>query len=191
MRRSRSVFPLHKSLMKKILHAVGRLYQTPITGWRFTEWSWRVPSDIDGKAEGVSELARANQTPYNPIQVLIIAAWLSIFCATGFAQTADNVAEREVHRRQADIPQGEAAMERGKAAMKAKNFTVAHEQFRTALTYIPDAVYSGKAHDEAVKGFCKSGVVLAEARIAEARYADAEAILSEILSDRYAPNCRA
>src|SRR6266487_1015595 len=166
MRRSGSVLPLHKLLMKKILHAVGRLYQTPKTGWRFTE------------------------TPYNPIQVLIIAAWLSIFCAASFAQTPDNVAEREVHRRQIAIPQGEAALERGKAAMKAKNFAVAHEQFRTALTYLPDAVVSGKAYDEAVEGFCKSGVILAEARIAQADYAGAEAILNEILSDRYDPNCR-
>jgi general secretion pathway protein D len=75
--------------------------------------------------------------------------------------------------------------------MRAKNYAAAHEEFRTAVMYLPDAVVSGKAHDEAVEGFCKSGVVLAEARIAEGRYADAEAILSEILSDRYAPNCRA
>jgi general secretion pathway protein D len=74
--------------------------------------------------------------------------------------------------------------------MKAKDFAAAHEEFRTAVTYLPDAVVSGKAHDEAVEGFCKSGVVLAEARIAEGRYADAEAILSEILSDRYDPKCR-
>src|SRR5947207_2154340 len=120
----------------------------------------------------------------------LILLSLSIFCAASFAQTADNIAEREVHRRQAVIPQGEAALERGKAAMKAKNYTVAHEQFRTALTYLPDAVVSGKAHEEAVEGFCKSGVVLAEARIAEGRYADAEAILSEILSVRYDPKCR-
>ncbi len=59
-----------------------------------------------------------------------------------------------------------------------------------AVMYLPDAVVSGKAHDEAVEGFCKSGVVLAEARIAEGRYADAEAILSEVLSDRYDPKCR-
>src|SRR6266576_253901 len=141
MRRSRSVFPLHKLLMKKILRVVGRLYQTLMTGWRFAE------------------------TPYNPVWFLIIAACSSIFCAAGFAQTADNVAEREVHRRQAVIPQGEAALERGKAAMKAKNYTVAHEQFRIALTYLPDAVVSGKAYDEAVEGFSKSGVSLAEARI--------------------------
>src|SRR6266513_4900609 len=74
--------------------------------------------------------------------------------------------------------------------MAAKNITLAHEEFKTAVRYLPDAVVSGKAHDEAVEGFCKSGVILAEARIAQADYAGAEAILSEILSDRYDPNCR-
>jgi general secretion pathway protein D len=74
--------------------------------------------------------------------------------------------------------------------MKARDYAAAHEEFRTAVLYLPDAVVSGKAHDEAVEGFCKSGVVLAEARIAEGRYADAEAILSEVLSDRYDPKCR-
>src|SRR5437899_2278546 len=106
---------------------------------------------------------------------------LSLFCIISFAQTPDSVAEREVHRRQTGISQGEAALARGQAAMKAKDYAAAHEEFRTAVTYLPDAVVSGKAHDEAVEGFCKSGVVLSEARIAEGRYADAEAILSEIL----------
>jgi general secretion pathway protein D len=112
-------------------------------------------------------------------------------CASTFAQTPDNIAEREVQRRQVGITQGEAALARGQAAMRAKDYAAAHEEFRTAITYLPDAVVSGKAHDEAVDGFCKSGVVLAEARIAEGRYADAEAILSEILTDRYDPKCRA
>ena len=97
----------------------------------------------------------------------LIGAGLSLVCASSSAQTPDNVAEREVHRRQAGITQGEAAMARGQAAMKAKDFAAAHEEFRTAVLYLPDAVVSGKAHDEAVEGFCKSGVVLAEARIAE------------------------
>ena len=115
---------------------------------------------------------------------------LATVCVSSFAQTPDNVAEREVQRRQAGISQGEAALARGKAAIKAKDYGAAHEEFRTAVRYLPDAVVSGKAHDEAVEGFCKSGVVLAEARIAEGRYADAEAILSEILSDRYDSKCR-
>jgi general secretion pathway protein D len=119
-----------------------------------------------------------------------ILAGLSLVCASSSAQTPDNVAEREVQRRQTGITQGEAALARGQAAMKAKDYGAAHEEFRTAVIYLPDAVVSGKAHDEAVEGFCKSGVVLAEARIAEGRYADAEAILSEVLSERYDAKCR-
>jgi general secretion pathway protein D len=119
-----------------------------------------------------------------------IGAGVSLVCASSFAQTPDSVAEREVQRRQAGISQGEAALARGQAAMKARDYAAAHEEFRTAVIYLPDAVVSGKAHDEAVEGFCKSSVVLAEARIAEGRYADAEALLSEVLSDRYDPKCR-
>src|SRR5947208_2166753 len=98
---------------------------------------------------------------------ILIFLSLSLFCTISFAQTPDSVAEREVHRRQTGISQGEAALARGQAAMKAKDYATAHEEFRTAVTYLPDAVVSGKAHDEAVEGFCKSGVVLAEARIGQ------------------------
>ncbi len=115
---------------------------------------------------------------------------LAAVCLTSLAQTPDNVAEREVQRRQAALPQGEAALARGKTAMKAKNYTLANEEFKTAVGSLPDSVVSGKAHDEAVDGFCKSAVILAQARIAQGDYAGAEAILSEALSSRYDPNCR-
>jgi len=165
MNQSRSVLPPPESLMKENTHAVGRLCQTP-TARRFKE------------------------TPYNRIRLLFTAACLSLFCATGLAQDPDSVAEREVQRRQSAIPQGEAALARGKTAMQSKNITLAHEEFKTAVRYLPDAVVSGKVHDEAVEGFCKTGVILAEARIAQGDYVGAEAILSEILSSRYDPNCR-
>src|SRR6266446_1771832 len=119
-----------------------------------------------------------------------IAFSQSLISLSSFGQNFQGVADREIQRRQSAIPQGEAALARGKAAMEAKNFTLAHEEYRTAVTYLPDAVVSGTAHDKAVEGFCKSGVTLAEQRIAEGRYAEAEAILREILSDRYDPNCR-
>src|ERR1700749_2352731 len=118
------------------------------------------------------------------------ALWAALFirATPAFAQNADNIAEREVQRRQAAIPQGEAALARGKSAMHSKNYTVAYQEFKTAVDYLPDAVVSGRAHDEAADGVCKSGTVLAEARIAQGDYAGAEAILSEI--NRYDPNCR-
>src|SRR6266581_8654540 len=114
----------------------------------------------------------------------------TLICLSSAAQAVEDISQREVHRRQSALPQGEAALARGDAAMRAKNFALAYEEFKSAVMYLPDAVVSGKAHDKAVEGFCKSGVVLAEARIAEGRYADAEAILSEILSARYDPKCR-
>jgi general secretion pathway protein D len=73
--------------------------------------------------------------------------------------------------------------------MRSRNYTVAYQEFKTAVAYLPDAVVSGRAHDEAADGVCKSGTVLAEARIAQGDHAGAEAILNEILT-RYDPNCR-
>ena len=114
---------------------------------------------------------------------------LLILCATAFAQNAENIADREVQRRQSAIPAGEAALARGKSALRSRNYTVAYQEFKTAIAYLPDAVVSGRAHDEAADGVCKSGTVLAEARIAQGDHAGAEAILNEILT-RYDPNCR-
>src|SRR5437762_7555506 len=121
--------------------------------------------------------------------ITITAACFFIICATAFAQNAESIADREVQRRQSAIPQGEAALARGKSALRSRNYTVAYQEFKTAIAYLPDAVVSGRAHDEAADGVCKSGTVLAEARIAQGDYAGAEAILNEILT-RYDPNCR-
>ena len=106
------------------------------------------------------------------------------------AQNSNSVAAREAARRQAALPHGEEALGRAKAAMAERNYTVAHDEFRAALTFLPDAVISEKSHDEALSGFCASGLKLAERRIAEAKYAEAEAICREILSNQYDPNCR-
>src|SRR2546428_9895480 len=109
--------------------------------------------------------------------------------ATSAAQSVDQVAQREVERRQAAMPRGEEAIARGRRAMQEKNFTVAHEEFRTAVRLLPDAVTSGKLHDEALDGFCTSGVKLAEQKIAEGKFMEAESILREVLDERYDPNC--
>ena len=123
-------------------------------------------------------------------KISLAAAVAPLICASALAQSSTTVAEREAARRQAALPRGEEALGRAQAAMASKNYAVAHEEFRAALAYLPDAVVSEKSHDAAVSGFCASGLKLAELKIAEGKYAEAEAICREMLSDRYDPNCR-
>ncbi len=127
-----------------------------------------------------------------PCTCFVVFTALSVtwLCEKGLAQSVDFVAQREAARRQAALPQGEAALARGKVAMAAGDFAVAHEEFRTAVSFLPDAVVSGKAHDAAVSGFCASGIKLAGQRIAEGKYTEAEGICREMLGDRYDPNYR-
>src|SRR5712691_5571849 len=122
------------------------------------------------------------------LPALIPIAQLAL-AAPSAAQSVDQVAQREVERRQAAMPRGEETITRGRRAMQEKNFTVAHEEFRTAVRLLPDAVTSGKLHDEALEGFCTSGVKLAEQKIAEGKFMEAESILREVLDERYDPNC--
>lgn len=115
---------------------------------------------------------------------------LLLFCqTTSVAQNVDRIEEREVVRRQRALPEGEAALARGRVALAAKNYALAHDEFRVALTYLPDAVVSAKTHDDALDGFCLSGVKLAEQMIADGKYGEAEGTLAEILDSRYNPDC--
>ncbi|HJT44843.1 MAG TPA: Amuc_1098 family type IV pilus outer membrane protein [Chthoniobacterales bacterium] len=113
-----------------------------------------------------------------------------LFCFSALGQNVDRIAKAEVARRRADLPRGVAAAARGQAAMQSGNYRVAHEEFRAALNCLPDAVTSAKAHDEALTGFCDSGVKLAEQDIASGNYPEAESTVREVLQDRYDPNCR-
>jgi len=141
-------------------------------------------SMLTNGGEAASILASPAERPIHPRHVVyLVLIVLLVPLATMRAQNADRIAHREVARRQAALPQGAKALARGKAAMQESNFTVAHEEFRTAVSYLPDAVTSGNSHDEAVDGFCKSGVKLAEQRIAEGKHAEAEFILRECLDN--------
>src|SRR6266705_2501636 len=120
---------------------------------------------------------------------LFIAAEVGFTSAVS-AQNVDRISKREIERRQAALPRGAEVLARAQAAMQARNYAVAHEEFRRALELLPDAVTSGKVHDEALAGFCESGVKVAEQNIADGNFAEAESVLREVLQDRYDPNCR-
>ena len=106
------------------------------------------------------------------------------------AQSVNKIADREAARRQAHIPRGEEVLARAQAELHAKQYALAHDDFRAALRYLPDSPAAGNSYSAALDGFCESGVKLAEQRIAEGKYEESEVILNEILSDPYNPNCR-
>jgi general secretion pathway protein D len=119
-----------------------------------------------------------------------VALPLFLFARSALSQDVRRITEHEVARRQAGVSQGEAALARGQAAMQGKDYATAHEDFRVAVSYLPDALTTANQHDAAVKGFCESGVKLAEQKIAASNYHEAEEIVKEVTSDRYDPNYR-
>jgi len=120
------------------------------------------------------------------IASLVICGMVS----ASFAQDVHSIAEREVMRRQQGIGHGEATLIQAKAAMDVKDYVRAHDAYRAACSFLPDGTASNNGHTEALRGFCESGVKLAETRIAEGRYGEAEQVVAEILTYQYDPNCR-
>ena len=123
---------------------------------------------------------------FSTVARLVVSGLILCLPALGQAQNVKTIADREVARRQARIPHGEDILARAQSELSAKQYQLAHDDFRTALRYLSGSTASGAALD----GFCESGVKLAEQRIAEGKYEEAELTLNEILTDAYNPNCR-
>jgi len=124
------------------------------------------------------------------ISWLIVSGLIFCLPAVGQAQSVKKIADREAARRQAHIPQGEEVLARAQSELHAKQYALAHDDFRVALRYLPNSPAAGNSYAAALDGFCESGVKLAEQRIAEGKYEESEVILNEILTDAYNPNCR-
>jgi general secretion pathway protein D len=124
------------------------------------------------------------------ISWLVVSGLILCSPAIVRGQNVKKIADREAARRQAHIPRGEDVLARAQSELQAKQFSLAHDDFRTALRYLPDSPVAGKSYSAALDGFCESGVKLAEQRIAEGKYEESEVVLNEILTDPYNPNCR-
>jgi general secretion pathway protein D len=104
--------------------------------------------------------------------------------------TTEATVEREIVRRRDYLQRGEAAIENGERALRAKDYETAVAQYKLAVDLIPNASVSARLYRRALEGFCEASVKLAEQRIAEGRYGDAELTLRTVLDERYDPHCR-
>ena len=102
--------------------------------------------------------------------------------------SVESTARREEIRRSDYVQRGIAAIEAGEAALDAKDYETATAQLKLACDLIPNAPRTSRLYRRALEGFCEASVKLAEQRIAEGRYADAELTLRTVLDERYDPS---
>ena len=108
-----------------------------------------------------------------------------------YAASAESAAARELARRNDYTIRGQAAIETGAKAYKDKDYETAVTQYKLATDIVPNAPNSRSLYNKALDGFCNASIKLAEQRIAEGRYADAENLCKQILSDTYNPHYKA
>ncbi|MFM8657378.1 MAG: Amuc_1098 family type IV pilus outer membrane protein, partial [Chthoniobacterales bacterium] len=73
------------------------------------------------------------------------------------------------------------AMERGTEALAVRDYEKAFTEYRAAVDAIPDAPETRQLHAIALDGFTKAAMGLAEQRIAEGRWEDAETTVGKLL----------
>jgi general secretion pathway protein D len=112
------------------------------------------------------------------------------FAAGGYRGSVESVAEREKARRYDYERRGKEAIENGEQAMKDRDYEKATAYFKNACDIIPNSPNSQSLYNTALDHFCDASCKLAEQRIAEGRYADAENTLRIVIDERYDPRCK-
>ena len=111
----------------------------------------------------------------------------SFAVAAGGARSA---AEKELLRRQDYERRGGQMLENGDAAMSVRDYEKATASYKFGCDFIPNSELTRRSYDRALRGFCDASCKLAEQRITEGRFADAESTLRVVTDERYNPRCR-
>lgn len=115
---------------------------------------------------------------------LVLAPALS-YAQGGFR--GESAVERELPRRYDYVRRGEDAIEKGDKAMDDRDYDQAVAQYKLAVDVIPNSANSSRQYRRALDKFSEASVKLAEQRITEGRYQDAELTLRLVLDERYNP----
>jgi general secretion pathway protein D len=137
--------------------------------------------------------------PYTfPLTMLRTTAFASLLAAITlstalpiFAQPAGLVgaAELETRKREMSTEHAASMIQKGDAAMVAMDYESAFAFFKSAVDSLPSGgEATAGVRAEALDGFSRAVIKLAEQRISEGRFEDAEVTVNVILDENYNPN---
>ena len=109
----------------------------------------------------------------------------------GVPNSVQGIAEREIARRNEQVARAQQYIAEGDKAMAAKDYEVAVQQYKAAADVLVESPVTHTIRSAAVDRFCIASVKLAEQRIAEGNFAQAEAIAKAVLASNYDPKCGA
>src|SRR5438046_2393076 len=131
-----------------------------------------------------------NYSPASLSALLAISTILSPLATPVQAQydnSVRGVAEREIARRQEGIQVAMQYMQDGDKLMDADKYDEAVDKYQAAVDLLAGGSVTLKLREDAMEKFCEASVKLAELRISQGRYAEAETIVKTVLEDRYNP----
>ncbi len=106
------------------------------------------------------------------------------------ADSVEGSVARELQRRASYENRGLQMLEKGELALKVRDYEKATAYYKQACDFIPNAKLTQAAYARALRGFTDASCKLAEQRITEGRYADAENTLKMVLDERYNPRSK-
>ena len=119
-----------------------------------------------------------------------MCALSSLLSPTFAAESVHRTAEQEINRRNDYRIRGLQMLEKGDVAMAARDYATAVSEYKGACDFIPNSEMTQISYDRALKSFCEASCRLAEQRISEGRYADAQKTVDLVVSERYNPRCK-
>jgi general secretion pathway protein D len=119
--------------------------------------------------------------PYSPAQ----AGGTGLGPSTGIEAQAEFEIAKRMKLAEEYAPQ---AMARGSEALMQRDYETAYAQYKAAVDVLPDAPNVRHLRAVALDGFSKAVMGLAEQRIAEGRWQDAETTVNVLLEPQYNPN---
>ncbi len=125
------------------------------------------------------------------LQVLTVSVLLALSALPSHAQQAgaQSAAEREIRRQEQMSRHAQEAVNKGNEAMRNQDFETAFAYFKSAVDVLPSSgAATAAVREEAVEGFSRASVKLAQQRISEGRFQDASMTISVVLEDRYNPS---